>query len=79
VLGVNCSDKQMDAIKVSAVEIIYKQLCSLHSVEDKANKSAIYFYAVTRFGHICAVPCRSLTFWLRNYFFLILAPPVYKI
>ena len=60
-LEVNCPDKQMHTIKFSAVEIIYKQHCLLHSVEDKANKSAIYFYGVTRIGHICAVPCGSLT------------------
>jgi hypothetical protein len=27
----------MDTIRVSAVETIYKQHCSLHSVEDKSN------------------------------------------
>jgi len=51
----------MDTIRVSAVEIIYQRHSSLHPVEDKANKSVIYFYAVTRSGHICVVPCGSLT------------------
>ena len=60
-LNTNELMKQIDTVKVSAVEIIYKQHCSLHSVEDNANKSAIYFYAVTRIGHICVVLCGSLT------------------
>lgn len=51
----------MDTITIFAVAIIYKKHCSLHSVEDKANKSAVYSYAVTRSGHTYAVPCGSLT------------------
>jgi hypothetical protein len=52
---------QMDTLTFFAVEIVYKQHCSLHSVADEANKGEVCSCAVTRSGHICAVPFGPLS------------------